>query len=65
MAVDGEIAVEGEEGRAGIVFDHANEAGVGEGHGEVAVGFHEVKDMGHLRLALEIGNDQLAFQKTS
>ena len=40
-AIDAEVGVEGEDGGFGPEFGHADEAGVGEGHGDVGVAGHQ------------------------
>ena len=45
LAIDGEMTVEGEEGRARIIFHHANKAGIGERHGDAVVRFHEIENL--------------------
>ena len=41
LAVDGEVAVEGEKNRARILFDHDDEASISQGHGNISVRRHK------------------------
>ena len=45
-AIDAEIGVEGEDRGFGPEFGHADEAGVGEGHGDAGVAGHEFMNPG-------------------
>ena len=45
LAVDGEMTVKREKGRAGIILHHADEAGIGEGHGNAMIFFHEIENL--------------------
>lgn len=65
LPINGKITVEREDGRAGIFFHHAYQAGIGEGHGDVAIGFHEIKDTRQILSAVKFGNDHLVLQVRS
>jgi len=61
-AVDAEVMVEGEDAVAVALVDHGDEAGVGEGHGEVGVLLHEGEGRLPVGGQVEVDEEQAAFK---